>query len=254
MGGVLLEELEEGILWLTLNRPEVRNALNSDLVVELRDRLRRADTEAGVSVVVLRGAGTGFCAGGDLGNFVRLQGADQVREFTRRVFEMFYAVESCSRPVIVMAHGFALAGGTELSLAADLVVAADDCVFGTPEPRVGLSPGYADVRLAQIAGLHNAKYLALTGDQISAAEAHRIGIVNVLCPAAALEQRTRELALRIAANAPLGIAAGKAILNRQAREGYDYTIEMVTMLQMTEDRNEGVAAFKERRSPRFKGR
>lgn len=254
MVGVLLEEREQGILWLTLNRPEVRNALSEELVVRLRDRLRRVDGEPDVQVVVLRGAGAGFCAGGDLMNFVSLRGAQEVREFTRRVFEMFYAIESCVRPVIAMTHGFALAGGTEISLAADLVVSSEECVFGTPEPRVGLSPGYADVRLAQVAGLHNAKYLALTGEQISAQEAHRIGIVNVVCPREQLEERTRGLALKIAGNAPLGIAAGKAILNRQAREGYDYTIEMVTMLQMTEDRNEGVAAFKERRPPRFEGR
>jgi enoyl-CoA hydratase/carnithine racemase len=251
----VLEERSAGaVLWLSLNRPEVRNALNEDLVVALRDRLRAADGDPGVRAVVLRGEGRSFCAGGDLTAFLALKGAGEIREFTRRVFEMFYAIESCSKPVIASVHGYALAGGTELCLACDLVVAADSAQFGTAEPRIGLSPGYADVRMTQVIGLHNAKYLVLTGERIDAAEAHRIGLVNIVCPGAELDARSQALAERLAANAPLGVAAGKAILNRQAREGYDYTIEMVTMLQMTEDRNEGVNAFKEKREPRFKGK
>lgn len=251
---VLEERQEKAVLWLTLNRPEVRNALSAELVVALRDRLRAVDVDDSVRVVVLTGAGAGFCAGGDLTEFVALRGAHETREFTRRVFEMFYAIEICSKPVIAAAHGFALAGGTELCLAADLVVAAETTRFGTAEPRVGLSPGYGDVRMTQVIGLHNAKYLALTGNRIDAREAHRLGLVNLVCTEAELETTTRALAERIASNAPLGVAAGKAILNRGAREGYEYTVEMVTMLQLTEDRNEGVAAFKEKRDPNFKGR
>ena len=251
----MLEDSQEGaVLWLTMNRPEVRNALSEELVVRLRDRLRAVDVDETVRAVVLRGAGTAFCAGGDLLEFVALKGAQRTREFTRRVFEMFYAIELCAKPVIAAAHGYALAGGTELCLAADLVVATESTQFGTAEPRVGLSPGYGDVRMTQVIGLHNAKYLALTGNRITAAEAHRIGLVNVVCADSELEAEARKLAERIASNAPLGVSAGKAILNRGAREGYDYTIEMVTMLQLTEDRNEGVAAFKEKREPNFKGR
>lgn len=244
----------DGILWLTLNRPEVHNALSEELVVAIRDTLREADGDPAVRVTVLGGAGRNFCAGGDLVGFLALEGIEQTREFTRRVFEMFYAIESCRKVVIAMVRGFALAGGTEICLACDLVVASEGAHFGTPEPRVGLSPGYADVRMTQVIGLHNAKYLALTGNRIDASEAHRMGLVNIVASEAALEVETQALARRIAGNAPLGVAAGKAILNRNAREGYDYTVEMVTMLQSTEDRNEGVGAFKEKREPRFQGR
>ncbi len=250
----LLEVSEEGVLWLTLNRPEVRNALDEELVLRLRDSVRAADFDTGTRVVVLRGAGPAFCSGGDLDSFQQRHGARAVRDYVRRFFELFSAIELCSKPVVAAVHGSALAGGMELCLAADLVVAAEDSRFGTPEPRVGLSPGFADVRLVQVVGLHNAKRLVLTGDTIDAGEAWRIGVVSFLCPPDRLEEETRRVARRLAANAPLALAAGKAILNRHARDGYEHTMEMVTMLQLTADRDEGIAAFRQRREPRFEGR
>jgi enoyl-CoA hydratase/carnithine racemase len=107
--------------------------------------------------------------------------------------------------------------------------------------------------LVQVVGLHNAKRLILTGDRIDAAEAWRLGIVNVVCPPEKLEDEARAVAERLGANAPLALAAGKAMLNRNARDGYEHTMEMVTMLQMTADLKEGIAAFKEKREPRFQG-
>jgi enoyl-CoA hydratase/carnithine racemase len=249
----VLETFKGGILWLTLNRPEVRNALDEALVVTLRDRVRQADSDPKTRVVVLRGAGASFCSGGDLDSFLEQHGARQIRDYIRRFFELFSAIELCSKPVVAAVHGAALAGGMELCLAADLVVAASDAVFGTPEPRLGLSPGFADVRLVQVVGLHNAKRLILTGDRIDAAEAWRLGIVNVVCPPEKLEDEARAVAERLGANAPLALAAGKAMLNRHARDGYEHTMEMVTMLQMTADLKEGIAAFKEKREPRFQG-
>jgi enoyl-CoA hydratase/carnithine racemase len=250
----LLEGRSEGAVWLTLNRPGVRNALNGRLVSALKDRIGEADADPRTRVVVLRGAGPVFCSGGDLDDFLGLEGPLQIRDYLRRVYEMFSAIELCSKPVVVAAHGAALAGGMELCLAADLALAAEDCVFGTPEPLIGLTPGFAGVRLAQVTGLQVAKRLVMTGERISAQEAQRIGIVSRVCPVADLEAETRKLVEALAANAPLALAAGKAILNRHGRDGYEHAIEMVTMLQMTEDLHEGIAAFKERRRPQFKGR
>lgn len=251
---VLLEDSKEATLWLTLNRPEVRNALSEDLVVQLQDRLERADSDPNIRVVVIRGAGTSFCAGGDFAKFREAKGVRQTRDYTKRVFEMFYAIESCSKPVIASVQGFALAGGADICLAADLVVASHSAVFGTPEGRIGLSAAFADLRLPAIVGLHNAKLLLMTGRRIDAAEAYRIGLASVLCSDESLNDETRKLADEIASNAPLAVAAGKAFLNRSARDGYDSAIDMVTMLQMTEDRDEGLAAFTEKRPPIFNGR
>lgn len=250
----LLERLSDTTLWLTLNRPDVRNALSEEMVTQLHERLEAADGDPAVRVVVIRGEGTSFCAGGDFAVFKQRKGVAQTRDYTSKVFDMFYAIEACSKPVIASVHGFALAGGADICMAADLVVAADTAVFGTPEGRIGLSAGYADLRLPSIIGLHNAKLLLLTGRRVDAREAHRMGLVNVLCSAEELESVTQSLADDVAVNAPLAIAAGKAFLNRDARSGYDNGVDMVTMLQMTEDRDEGLAAFREKRAPVFRGR
>jgi enoyl-CoA hydratase len=241
------------VLWLTLNRPDVRNALNFELATALRDLLHAADSDPETRVVVLRGAGRSFCAGGDITTFSTEGDAGTNRRYLRRTFEMFWAIEYCSKPVIAAVHGFALGGGLEITLAADLVVAARGSEFGTPEPGLGLTPGFGVVRLAQVVGLHNAKFLVLTGNRISAQEAQRIGIVNILCDDDQLEEQTEVLAQRLAANAPLALAAGKASLNRELRGGYEHSIEMVTMLQLTADMVEGIEAFKAKRQPRFKG-
>src|SRR5260370_31464370 len=109
----LLEVSEEGVLWLTLNRPEVRNALDEELVLRLRDRVRAADFDTGTRVVVLRGAGPAFCSGGDLDSFQQRHGARAIRDYVRRFYDLFSAIELCSKPVVAAVHGFALAGGME---------------------------------------------------------------------------------------------------------------------------------------------
>jgi len=251
---VLLEATEETTLWLTLNRPQVRNALSEELVTLLQDRIRQADVNPNIRVVVIRGNGPAFCAGGDFAKFREAKGVRQTREYTKHVFDMFYSIEACSKPVIASVQGFALAGGADICIAADLVVAADTAQFGTPEGRIGLSAAFSDLRLPSVVGLHNAKLMLMTGRRIDAAEAHRIGLVNVVCSVDQLENETRKLASEIAANAPLALAAGKAFLNRFSRTGFDSAIDMVTMLQMTEDRDEGLAAFTEKRAPNFSGK
>lgn len=256
----VLVERADGVAMVTLNRPEARNALNLEMREELEAALRGLGAEPDVRVLVLRGAGGHFCAGGDvkLMRTTRMTAADG----RRRVEAMNRAVQALAdfrTPTIAMVDGFAVGAGCNLALACDLVVASDRARFGEVFARIGLIPdGGGTYLLPRRVGLAKAKELCFTADVVEAAEALRIGLVNRVVPAAELEAQTLALARRIAEGPPRVHAMAKSLLNRSPGLDLETSLAWETLAQgmmvESEDHREGLAAFFEKRPPRFTGR
>jgi enoyl-CoA hydratase len=230
----------QDITVLTMNRPEARNALNPELRETLSAALKAADADPGVRAVILTGAGTVFCAGMDLKSFAA--GSNSA------AMTWFYH-ESISKPVIAALNGTAVAGGFELALACDLIVAAEGAKVGIPEAKRGLFAAGGGTTLPNRIPLAAALELGLTGDPISVERAKEIGLVNQVVPADQVRPAAIELAERIAANAPLSVAMTKKLM-RDARWG---TPEEVRSVFGSADAREGAIAFAERREPKWTG-
>ncbi len=237
---VLLTERAGGVLVLTLNRPQARNALDPELSGRLSERLRAADTDPLVRAVVLTGAGTVFCSGMDLKAFAR--GADMSG------FTWFYT-DGISKPVIAALNGSALAGGLELALACDLIVAAEDAKVGIPEVKRGLFAAAGGTTLPARIPLALALELGLTGDPVTVTRAREIGLVNRVVPAGQVKSEAIALAMRIAENAPLSVAMTKKLM-RERRWG---TPGEIAAIFRSADALEGARAFAERRPPVWSG-
>lgn len=238
---VLLTERIGSILVLTLNRPEVRNALNPELKDQLSQAMRDADNDPDVRAVVLTGNGPVFCSGMDLKAFAK--GAD----FSG--FTWFYT-ESIGKPVIAALNGPALAGGFELALACDLIIAAEDAKVGIPEVKRGLFAAGGGTTLSARIPLAIALELGLTGDPITVQRAQEIGLVNRVVPAGQVKEEAVKLAQKIAENAPLGVAITKKLM-RERRWGEP---EEVSAVFRSADAMEGARAFAERRPPVWTGK
>jgi enoyl-CoA hydratase len=249
---VVVVEQRDRILLITINRPEAKNAINAAGSRGLADAVDRLDEDAGLSVGVLTGAGGTFCAGMDLKAFAR--GENVVVEGRG----MGFTERPPVKPVIAAVEGYALAGGTELALATDLIVASRDAAFGIPEVKRGLVAGGGGLlRLPQRIPYQIAMELALTGDNLPAERAQELGLVNRLTePGGALEG-TLELAERITANGPLAVAATKRIIT-ESRGWHPDTMfgEQVKILMpvfASNDAKEGAIAFAEKRPPHWTG-
>lgn len=250
-------DVSESIATLTIDRVAVRNALNLETVNEVHAALAdlAANPEAGV--LVMTGAGeTSFVSGADI-NDIRARGLDEGLAAINS--SLFAAVERFPRPTIAAINGFALGGGCELALACDIRVAADTAKFGQPELGLGIIPGAgATQRLPRIVGLGWAKHLVLTGEIIDAKQALAIGLVTAVMPASQLQVRVRELARRILRQGPLAARLAKLALNASARVDLDSGLLIETLAQAicydSDDKQEGTAAFLEKRKPRFTGR
>lgn len=258
MPEVILEEQEGRVAVLTVNRPDKLNALNQQVRDEALEILARLEKDESVGVVVLTGAGEkSFIAGADIGEFEGRSPFDQRRAMrTPRIFDV---MATFPKPVIAMINGFCLGGGCELAMSCDLRIASDTARFGQPEIKLGLIPGGGGTqRLPRLVGLGQALRLILTGDMIDAREAEKIGLVDQVVPADELRETTLELAQKMASMSPLTLRVAKESVRASQRmgieEGILYERDLFCLCFSTEDKEEGVEAFLEKRKPHWKGR
>jgi enoyl-CoA hydratase/carnithine racemase len=255
----VLYEKKDAIAYVTVNRPKVLNALNTPTWKDLRTAFETARDDATVRGVILTGAGNkAFIAGADIGELAHL-GAYQAEQSSRFGQEVLDLVETLGKPVIAAVNGFALGGGCETAMACTLRVAADTAQFGQPEVMLGLVPGGGGTqRLPRLVGKGRALQLILSGEMISAQEAHRIGLINEVVPAADLIARAEAILKKIAANAPIAVklaleAANKGMEMSQG-DGLLLEASYFGLCAATDDKKEGTAAFLEKRAPQFHGR
>ena len=241
------------IAWITLDRPDKNNALERGVWQELREALGRADADPDVRCVVLHGAGRCFSSGGDIEEFGTIGDTGDRRAYMLDAMAAFRAVESCTKPVIAAVHGYALGGGCELTMVCDIVIADETARFGTPEARVGLVPGPGVARGLAQANLHWMKLMVLAAEPLDAQEARIAGLVNRVVPAGTHLEAAAVLARQVGDLAPLAVAVGKQLLNDVAPEGFAHATDAIALLQGTDDFQEVIAAFKDKRPPRFRG-
>jgi len=254
----LLRDCRNGIGCVTINRPEKLNAMNRKVMAELFDCFQSLQTDPAVRVVILTGSGErAFVAGADIKELA-VQGPMEGKEtalFGQRVLSL---IENLGKPVIGAINGLALGGGCELAMACTLRIAAEGARFGQPEVKIGIIPGYAgSQRLPRLVGKGRALELILTGEPISAAEAHRIGLVNQVVPAAELMTAAEKLAQKIIANAPQAVRFAIEAVNRglemPAAEGQVLEATLFGLCCTTADMKEGTRAFLEKRPTKFTG-
>jgi enoyl-CoA hydratase len=247
----------ESIATLTIERPEVKNALDRQTVGEIRAALAALAADDEIGVLIITGGGeTAFVSGADI-NDIRARGRDEGLAAINS--SLFTEIERFPRPTIAAINGYALGGGCELALACDIRIAADTARFGQPELGLGIIPGAgATQRLPRIVGLGRAKYLILSGEIIDAKQALEIGLVSAVTPPGQLQIRARELAKRILRQGPLAARLAKIALNASARVDMDSGLLIETLAQAlcysSEDKLEGTSAFLEKRKPKFTGR
>jgi len=253
---VVRYEVDGRVATITLDRPEQRNAVDPDLARELGEAVAAFEADPEVWVGVLTGAGPNFCAGADLKALAAGRASELVTE--QGGFAGWVRFPR-TKPVVAAVTGFALAGGTELVLACDLVVAATDAQFGLPEVTRGiLAAGGGLFRLPRVLPPARARELVLTGERLGAEEAHRLGMVNHLVAAEQVLPTARALAERICANAPVAVRESLAVM-RDAYElteeqGWQRSAEAMDRIRASEDAKEGPRAFAEKRAPRWTGR
>ena len=257
-GDTVLVETRDGIATVTLNRPEVRNALNPPLVADLEQALAALEADPAARVIVLRGAGDkAFCAGADLRGVGDRGTSLQARESFSGLPRILEAMARMRTPLIAQVHGFALAGGCGLAVGCDVVVAVDDAVFGLPEIKLGLLPLIVMAPILRAAGRKRGMLMVLSGEPVSAQEAFEMGLVSRVVARGDLEGEVRTLATRLAGLSPAALGLAKEAAATATEMEYSaalrYLRELSTLVFLSDDAREGVTAFFEKRAPRWSG-
>jgi enoyl-CoA hydratase len=255
----LLVDRDGAVATVTINRPKVLNALSIQTVDELRRAMLSLKYDDAVRVVILTGAGEkSFVAGADI-NELAAQTPVSGRELAHRGQHVFDVIENLGKPVIAAINGYALGGGCELALACTIRIAVDTARLGQPEINLGIIPGYGgSQRLPRLIGRGPALELLLTGDQISAADAYRLGLVNRVVTAANLMGEARKLAQTLASKAPVAVRYILDAVNRGLEmplaEGQNFEATLFGLVAATDDMREGTKAFLEKRKAEFRGK
>ena len=255
----LITNLENGILEITINRPDKMNALNKDVIADLSKALDELYNNPEIKSALLTGAGEkAFVAGADISEFTGLDSAQGAALAALGQNEVFNKIENSPKPIVAAVNGFALGGGCELAMACHFRVASENAKFGQPEVNLGLIPGYGGTqRLTQLVGKGKAMELCMTADMIGAEEAKGLGLVNYVFPLAELKQKTKDILQIIQTKAPLAIGKIIACVNDAAlgiEAGYAHEISRFGECFVTEDMKEGTNAFLEKRKAIFKGK
>ncbi|MBI3457361.1 MAG: enoyl-CoA hydratase/isomerase family protein [Candidatus Rokubacteria bacterium] len=255
----ILVDVREGVATVTLNRPEARNALNRTLVRELGDALEAQEANPEARAIILRGAGErAFCAGADLKGMFQEAPILEAREQYAGLARILEGIPRMRTPVIGQVHGYALAGGCGLAAACDVVVASEDAIFGLPEIKLGLLPLMVMAPILRAAAPKRVLQLVLSGAELPAREALAIGLVSQVVPRAELEATVRALARTLTGYSPAALAIAKeafyTALELEYEKALPYLRDLLTIVARSEDAREGIAAFLEKRPPRWSGR
>lgn len=245
------------VVHATIDRPDQRNALGESVFRGLHDVLTAAD-EGDARVVVIRGAGGTFCSGGDMTEFPIGQGTQAYRESFSALSELVQTMHATDALTVAAVEGYCLAGGLGLASACEFVVASEDAEFGTPEVEVGLFPAQAMAPIARAGSEKAVLELLFTGEHVTATEAAEMGLVTRVVDPADFETELDDLVDTLAANSPVLIAMGKEAYYEQRQMGFEsalaYLKEMITLIAMSEETEEGIEAFLTDREPEWRGR
>jgi 2-(1,2-epoxy-1,2-dihydrophenyl)acetyl-CoA isomerase len=258
MNEAVLLDIQNGVAKITLNEPEHLNSLSSNITKGLSAALDRVEADENIRCVILTGSGKGFCVGGNIKEFPSGRTALEVKEWMKTATNLALKIHKIEKPIVAAVNGFAVGAGFSLALAADMIIAAEEAKFGMVFNKIGAVPDMgAHYYLPRIVGLQHARYLMYTAKQITAEEANKLGIVLEVVSGKDLQNRASELSGELARSASSALGLSKSILNRS----FDMSIEQVLYEEgmsqglafSTEEHQEGMRAFSEKRRPQFQG-
>lgn len=252
-------DLERQVARIGLNDPKTHNSLNREMQLELKDALEKIKNEREIKLILLAGeGGRSFSVGANINIFKNIDSIEAYLLMRNIGYEIHRLMEKIEKPIIAVVNGYCLAGGLELALACDLIIASEKSIFGLPEINLGIIPGWGGtVRLPKALPIRKAKELIFLGEQFNAKQAYKLGLINYLVPEADLDSKTEELVSKLLAKSSVALGFAKLSFNQGLETGnIDSALALerssISVLLGSEDAKEGVAAFIEKRPPRFK--